>query len=845
MDEPMRQPIDFEWLFDHSPNPYMLLDRELRFVAANRAYLRVTGRRRDELIGVHIFDAFPGDPGEPDDSQVRELRESLLRVLRTGERDTLGLIRYSIPVRGKHGTVFEERYWSATHTPVPGPDGDVAHILQHTVDVTELQQLKAQLRAARSEVGGQPMEQLESGVLQRARQVQREHAVLESQRRHLLRLFDEAPGFMAYLSGPDHVFELVNRAYTALIGHRDVTGQPVREALPDVEGQGFFELLDEVYRSGKPFLGTGIQVELQRTQDARPETLYLDFIYQPVFDGQGQVTGIFVQGHDVTAQKRTRDELERYRNHLEELVLARTEALEKSEAALLQAQKMEAVGRLTGGVAHDFNNVLQVIGANLQLIRGMGADPALAQRAQAALDAVERGAKLASQLLAFARRQPLRPVVLDPGARLRRLEELLRRSLGETVRLRLEIDEAVSPVEADIHQLENAVLNLAINARDAMPRGGTLVLRVRDVEVAAEAAARDPDVPPGEYVRIDVADTGQGMHPEVRARAFEPFFTTKGEGRGTGLGLSMVYGFVKQSGGHVHIDSEYGRGTTVSIYLARSAGVPEAEAPRSGGAQRGRGEHVLVVEDDAAVRDSTVATLRGLGYAVSQAADAQAALAMLEGGLRPDLLFTDVIMPGPVHSTELAARARALVPGIAVLFASGYTEDALTHEGRLDPGVELLGKPYLHDALAARLRALLDARIPGPAAAPPAAGQAGDGVRVLFVEDDRDNRDATAALLRLQGHEVAACATAGEALAALERGDWQVLLADVQLPDMDCAGLVARVRRRRPGIGVVLVTGHDPAHVRGLGLSDPVLTKPFGPEQLQAAVRAAVERVRA
>jgi CheY-like chemotaxis protein len=331
------------------------------------------------------------------------------------------------------------------------------------------------------------------------------------------------------------------------------------------------------------------------------------------------------------------------------------------------------------------------------------------------------------------------------------------------------------------------------------------------------------------------------MSEEVRARAFEPFFTTKGEGVGTGLGLSMVYGFVKQSGGHVHIDSDAGSGTTVSIFLPRSDGTPEPGRAPVPAAARGRGEHILVVEDDAAVRESTVATLRMLGYRVSEAGDARAALDLVEGGLRPDLLFSDVIMPGPLHSTELADAARRLVPGIAVLFASGYTEDAIMHDGRLDPGVELLNKPYLHDVLARRLRDLLDARPDAVDGAAPVDAMPAPGapLRVLFVEDDDDNRLTTSELMRLSGHHVHAVASGGEALAALDDDDWHVLLTDVELPDVACSELVARVRDRRPGIGVLLATGHDAARLRALGLADPVLTKPFGPDELAAALRRA------
>lgn len=837
--------IDFAFLFERSPNPYMLVDRELRFVAMNEAYLRATGRQRDELLGVGLFEAFPGDPADPDATHVRTLRDSLERVFATGQADTLGLIRYSIPRQTPTGIVFDDRYWSATHTPMTDESGRVVQVLQHTVDVTELQRLKAELHEARQH---QPREQLEHSVFERARVVQETNQLLDTERQHLLRLFDKAPGFMAFLRGPQHVFELANPSYLRLVRRRDIIGLPLREVLPEIEGQGYFELLDQVYRTGKPFVGRAMRVEIEGDGDAKRETAYVDLVYQPVQDADGQVVGILAQGHDITPQMQAQEELQRYRDHLEELVQERTHALEVSEAALRQAQKMEAVGRLTGGVAHDFNNVLQVIGANLQLLALSGPVPPSGY-VRAALDGVLRGSKLAAQLLAFARRQPLQPVVLDTSAHLRQLDELLRRTLGESVQLQIDLADTLSHIEVDAHQLDNALLNLAINARDAMQGHGHLKISARNVSSEDIRGAIDDGVPPGEYVEISVADSGEGMSDEVLRQAFDPFFTTKPEGLGTGLGLSMVYGFVKQTGGHVAISSVLGAGTTVMLYLPRSASQLSLAPELSAAVAPCGSETVLVVEDDPAVRATAAALLGTLGYQVLMAADGAQAWAMIESGAKPHVLFTDVVMPGPLHTMELVRLARERVPGLAVLYTSGYPQQSFD-DGRLDPDIQLLGKPYRREELAARMREVIGrirARESKPVTTSQATSAKNDaGRRVLLVEDDEDTRLTTTELLRLLGYESAGVASATQALDALAAQPWDVLMSDVKLPDISGVELAARARALYPELRVVLATGFAAADFEQAAGVDEVLTKPYSPDQLQRALdRAAKPMTRA
>jgi PAS domain S-box-containing protein len=386
----------------------------------------------------------------------------------------------------------------------------------------------------------------------------------------------------------------------------------------------------------------------------------------------------------------------------------RTRALEEAREALQHAQKLEAVGKLTGGVAHDFNNVLQIISGNVQLMNNYyGHDVLAKKRLDGMMAAVDRGSKLSSQLLAFARRQPLQPAVLNPLKIVRNMDDLLQRALGESIALRTIASDDLWNTFVDPSQLENVILNLALNARDAMPDGGKLLIELSNSIREDRIAVDRHDVLAGEYVLLTVSDTGVGMTEEVLAQAFEPFFTTKPAGEGTGLGLSMAYGFVKQSGGHIELDSKAGHGTTIKIYLPRSM---QAEAPAVSpvsGPIVGGDETILVVEDDPGVQSTVVAMLEGLGYRVLKAENGDQAFEIIKGGARIDLLFTDVVMPGLISSPRLAREARQILPGLAVLFTSGYTRNALVSGGRLEEGVQLLGKPYRREQLAQKVRQTL------------------------------------------------------------------------------------------------------------------------------------------
>jgi signal transduction histidine kinase/DNA-binding response OmpR family regulator len=490
------------------------------------------------------------------------------------------------------------------------------------------------------------------------------------------------------------------------------------------------------------------------------------------------------------------------------------ETIRRTELTLQQSQKMETIGKLTGGVAHDFNNLLQIISGNLQLLQMSGLAQAApngdcARWIENARLAVDKGAKLASYLLAFGRRQPLEPKVIRISRLVSNMEDLLRRSLGEEIEIEMVISGGLWNTAVDVAQVENALLNLAINARDAMEGRGRMTIEATNAVLDDLYCRAHGDVIPGQYVMLAVTDTGCGMPAEVASRAFEPFFSTKEEGKGTGLGLSMVYGFVKQSGGHVKIYSEVGQGTTVKLYLPRSSNAEEPLGPVESQQAVGGSETILVAEDDEAVRATVVEMLSGLGYRVLKAPDATAALAVIDSGVPIDLLFTDVVMPGRLRSPELARLARERLPNLAVLFTSGYTENAIVHGGRLDPGVELLGKPYTRERLARRIRQVLAGQKRGPEAPfeQPQAQAAQGGLAIVLVEDEENIRANTAALLEHLGHRVQTAPDAETAL-PLITAETDVLITDVQLPGMWGDALAAQARSNAPGVRIVFATGN-------------------------------------
>ncbi len=499
--------------------------------------------------------------------------------------------------------------------------------------------------------------------------------------RELDRLFKLSTDVLAVTS-PDSLFLSVSPAWER------ITGIPVAETI----GKSF---LDFVHPDDLPATlaagerlndGEGVSGFEHRSRRADGSWCWISWRAAPR-DDDGLTYSI---GRDVT-EERARDE------------------------QLRQSQKMEVVGQLTGGIAHDFNNLLTIIMGSLELLqRGLaGADAKTSRRIEAAMDGARRAAALTHRLLAFARRQPLEPKPVEPNRLVAGMSDMLTRVLGEHIALEFVNAAGIWRVQADVNQLENSILNLAVNARDAMPEGGHLTIETQNVHLDEAYAASQPDLQPGQYVMIAVTDTGAGMSPDVRAKVFEPFFTTKPQGRGTGLGLAQVYGFIRQSNGHVSIYSEPGQGTSVKIYLPRLRGaaanadstpvqtVPVLTATRAG-------ETILVVEDEENVRNFSVEVLSEAGYAVISAENAAGAIELLAGGPPIDMLFTDVVLTGGMNGRALAEQIQRLRPGTAVLFTTGYTRNAIIHHGRLDNGIDFIGKPFTATALTQTVRKILD-----------------------------------------------------------------------------------------------------------------------------------------
>jgi PAS domain S-box-containing protein len=450
--------------------------------------------------------------------------------------------------------------------------------------------------------------------------------------------------------------------------------------------------LETAAREGK-FEAEGWRVRKDGTK------FWASVVIDPIRSDSGELVGFAKVTRDITERMETQ------------------QILRETQEQLAASQRMEAVGQLSGGIAHDFNNLLMIVQGNLEIaqrgVRALGPPAANLQRSLGnAMRGAQRATTLTHRLLAFSRRQPLSPKIMDLNKYLPGVAEFLQRALGERIELEVAGAAGLWPIEVDVAQLEAGLVNLAINARDAMADGGKLTVEALNQTLDPDYCRSNPEVTPGQYVVICVSDTGHGMAPDILSRAFEPFFTTKEIGRGTGLGLSQVYGFVKQSGGHIKIYSEPGQGTTVKMYFHRSgeeaASIDETDGtPVSDSAH----ETVLVVEDDKDLRGYLVEVLRDLNYRVAAAADGVEALGILEhASMRVDLLLTDVVMPG-MNGRQLANRARQLRPTIKVLFMSGYSRNAVVHQGRLDLDVQLIQKPVSLSDLATRIRDMLDERV--------------------------------------------------------------------------------------------------------------------------------------
>jgi len=489
--------------------------------------------------------------------------------------------------------------------------------------------------------------------------------------------FWEMDAELRFSFGSERFFEISGKTAEEVYGHNRL--ELVNTELEDLESEKWKSHLAQLARH-EPF--RNFQYD---ARDVDGEIVHLSINGTPLFDARGEFTGYLGTGSDVSKLVATSEQLRR-------------------------AQRMEAIGQLTGGIAHDFNNLLAVMIGNAEILRDkVNNDEQALGSIDAIINSVERGSSLTHRLLAFSRKQAMVPVAANVTDLIDGLEDMLRRTLGETIDLKVVNVPDMWPVTTDPHQFENALLNLAINARDAMPKGGSLTIETTNVSLDETYTRQEVDVLPGDYVEIAVSDTGTGMSTEVLDKVFEPFFTTKEVGKGSGLGLSMVYGFAKQSNGHATIYSEIGRGTTVKLYVPRSLDSIDQENAGHKSSDQDRGaERILVVEDDPAVREVPVNILRAQGYDIVEANDGAEAIARLRDGRPFDLLFTDIALPGGMSGVEIADAARDIQPDIKVLFTTGYTENALVHRGNLEPGTNLVNKPYRRSELLEKVRANLD-----------------------------------------------------------------------------------------------------------------------------------------
>ncbi|WP_347900892.1 PAS domain-containing protein [Pseudomonas purpurea] len=546
-----------------------------------------------------------------------------------------------------------------------------------------------------------------------------EQALRQSQT-ELQLIINAMPVLIGYVDREER-FRLNNSAYLEWYGMtpQELYGKSIREVLGDELYATRAEQIDAAL-SGKSCSFEAYSPH----RDGRPRFALMKYL--PRFGADGAVNGFYIFVIDETERKQTEAALRNLNETLEERVGERTQALaeanqrlqsemferERAEDALRHAQKMEAVGQLTGGIAHDFNNMLTGIIGSLDLMQRYIADgrsDEIGRFADAAVSSANRAAALTHRLLAFSRRQSLNRQPLDPNTLVRSLEELFRRTKGEHIELNLRLGTDVWPVNTDASQLENALLNLVINARDAMPEGGELLIETANSYLDGTEISTLEPVKAGDYVMLGVSDNGSGMSPRILAKAFDPFFTTKPIGQGTGLGLSMIYGFAQQSGGHVTLSSQPDQGTTVRLYLPRLHAVPQ-EKPATPATLdppfATAGESVVLVEDDPAVRMLVLNVLNELGYTTHEAEDARAALPLIESGLRVDLLITDVGLPG-MNGRQLAEIARQYRPGLKVLFMTGYAEKAAERQGFLDEGMDLVSKPFSIELLAGKIRHMI------------------------------------------------------------------------------------------------------------------------------------------
>ena len=679
------------------------------------------------------------------------------------------------------------------------------------IDNARLYQSSLREVAARKDAEEQLQElnrNLEQRASQRAEQLAASVIKLEESERRFRMLVEGVTDYAIYMLDPTGTVVNWNPGAQRIKGYEreEIIGQHFSRFYTEEDRRDRipYQVLETAARTGK-YEAEGWRVRKDGTR------FWASILINAIRNSAGEVIGFAKVTRDLTERRATEERLQ-------------------------QSQKMEGIGQLTGGVAHDFNNLLTIIIGNLEALQRHLTEEGLdVTRLQRSADNAMRGARraesLTQRLLAFSRQQPLEPKSVDLGRLVTGMSDLLRRTLGEQIAVETVLAGGLWRAHADPNQLEVAIVNLAVNARDAMPTGGKLTLETANVHLDERYAAERAEVLPGQYVMLAVTDNGIGMPSEVKAKAFDPFFTTKDIGRGTGLGLSQVYGFVKQSRGHVQIYSEVGEGTTVKIYLPRhhSVATDVEEEPVRTVARGRKSETILVVEDDDDVRTYSSESLRELGYAVLEAQNARTALQMLDRHPEVAVIFTDIGLPGGMNGRQLCEEARKLRPTLKVLFTSGYARNAIVHDGRLDPGVELLTKPFTQAALGEKLRDIIDAKS-SPA-------------RVLVVEDETLIQMLATEYLEECGIKVDTAGSATEALNKLRLipGGVDALVVDMGLPDRKGDALVQEVRSIYPTLPIVIASGQGRQELRQIFkdmASIAFVSKPYSSEELKTAIRA-------
>ena len=674
------QTLDYKAIFQAVPNLHLILSADPSFtiLAASDARLRATLTSRESCIGRSVFDAFPENPDDPGEFGAGVLRASLERVLQTRSPDRMAIVRYDIPRPIEGGGGFEVRYWSPLNVPVPDEHGGVHCIIHQVEDVTE-----QVLRLERATLG-------------------------HSDERFRAALLASGTGTFNWDldEGSLHFDSALEQIFGLPLGQRFNSLDRFIELIHPEDQAGVRSAFDHYARGQDATVEFRLALAGEELWLVCKAKAFCDASGAPSYVA-GACTDVSARRHAEQALRISETRLRQLNEDLEARVAAAVAERSHTEDALRQAQKMDAVGQLTGGIAHDFNNLLTGIIGSLDLMqrRHTRGEQDLERYINAAVTSAQRAAALTQRLLAFSRQQALDLKPVDVNQLVASLEDLLHRTTGENIAVVTKLSAGLPPACMDMNQLESAVINLVINARDAMPHGGHVTLSTRSVHMGSEPDPARRGLTEGEYVLLSVTDTGTGMAPEVIERAFEPFFTTKPIGQGTGLGLSMVYGYIKQVKGYIQIESKPFNGTSVHLYLPVHHGETTPQEVEPERTPQGTGETILVVEDEPVVRSLVVEVLNDLGYRTLEAGEASEALLITESQQRIDLMVSDVGLPG-MNGRQLAEIVRRQRPGLKVLFATGYAESFAAND-ILGPDMAVMTKPFAIDAFALKVGEML------------------------------------------------------------------------------------------------------------------------------------------